>query len=100
MSTPAKTNSLAIVSLVCGVASWVIAPVAASVVGIICGHMARAQIRRTGEEGDQLAVIGLALSYVHLVSVCIGFIIVFAIFGGAILAFLGLGGAAALQHAH
>ena len=32
--------------------------------GIVLGHLAKRQIRRTGEEGDQLATWGLVLSYV------------------------------------
>jgi hypothetical protein len=33
---------------------------------IVTGHMARAEIRRTGEEGAVLALIGLIISYVHI----------------------------------
>jgi hypothetical protein len=33
---------------------------------IVTGHMARAEIRRTGEEGATLALIGLIISYVHI----------------------------------
>nr|WP_088969659.1 DUF4190 domain-containing protein [Micromonospora siamensis] len=32
--------------------------------GIVLGHLARRQIRQTGEEGEQLAFWGLILSYV------------------------------------
>ncbi|WFE38288.1 DUF4190 domain-containing protein [Micromonospora sp. WMMD998] len=49
-------NVLAILSLVF---AFVFAPA-----GIVCGHLAKRQIRQTGEEGDQLATWGLILSYV------------------------------------
>ncbi|QLD28335.1 DUF4190 domain-containing protein [Micromonospora carbonacea subsp. aurantiaca] len=35
--------------------------------GIVLGHLAKRQIRRTGEDGDQLATWGLILSYVFTV---------------------------------
>jgi len=61
------TNSLAIVSLVAGIAGYVIPhPFIAGIVAIITGHMARSQIRRTGEGGSGLALAGLILGYVHL----------------------------------
>lgn len=49
-------NVLAILSLVL---AFVFAPA-----GIVCGHLAKRQIRQTGEEGDQLATWGLVLSYI------------------------------------
>ncbi|HEY4025329.1 MAG TPA: DUF4190 domain-containing protein [Candidatus Dormibacteraeota bacterium] len=65
------TNSLAIVSLVAGLASYVVVPVIGAVVAIITGHMARGQIRRTEESGSGLALAGLILGYVHLLLVLI-----------------------------
>lgn len=52
-------NVLAILSLVF---AFVFAPA-----GIVLGHLAKRQIRQTGEEGDQLATWGLILSYVFTV---------------------------------
>ena len=60
------TNTLAIVSLASGVVSWFLAPIVGGVVAIVTGHMAKAEIRRTGEEGDSFATIGLVLGYLHL----------------------------------
>jgi hypothetical protein len=51
-----RTNALAIVALVLGLT----VPLG----GIICGHLALGQIRRTGEAGHGLAVAGLVLGYV------------------------------------
>jgi hypothetical protein len=70
-SADRPTNSLAIVSLVAGLASYVVVPVIGAVVAIITGHMARGQIRRTEESGSGLALAGLILGYVHLLLVLI-----------------------------
>jgi hypothetical protein len=57
---------LAILSLVF---AFVFAPV-----GIVLGHIARKQIRQTGEQGAQLATWGLVLSYIftglYLIGCC------------------------------
>ena len=84
---------MALVSLVAGIASWTVAPMVAAVVAIVCGHMARAQIRQTGEDGDQMAVIGLALGYVHVVVSCAA-IALFVAFYVGLFAFLAASGAA------
>lgn len=55
----AKTNTLAIVSLV---SSFFI-----SIVGIITGHIALSQIKKTGEQGRGLAIAGLIIGYIGLV---------------------------------
>jgi peptidyl-prolyl cis-trans isomerase B (cyclophilin B) len=55
----AKTNSLAIASLVC---AFVFSPL-----GIIFGHIALSQIKRTGEGGRGLAIAGLVISYVAVI---------------------------------
>ena len=47
-----KTNTMAIVSLVAGIVSWLAAPLLAAIVAVVCGHMARKQIRASyGSEG-------------------------------------------------
>lgn len=53
------TNVLAILALVFAF----VFPLA----GIVLGHLAKRQIRRTGEQGDQLATWGLVLSYIFTV---------------------------------
>lgn len=72
-------NSLAIVSLVAGIAGYVIPhPFVAGLVAIVTGHMARRQIRQSGESGSGLALAGMILGYVHLVLsiLIVGFIVV------------------------
>jgi hypothetical protein len=93
---PAKvTNTLAIVSAVSGAIGWMGVPLVASVVAIFCGHLARKEIRNTGQDGDQLALIGLVLGYTHVVLFCVigGFLVL--LYGGIIAAAIAGG---ALQH--
>jgi hypothetical protein len=57
------TNQLAIAALVCGLAQvffWLFTGIPA----IVLGHMARRQIRRTGEKGEGMALAGLVLGYI------------------------------------
>jgi len=65
------TNGLAVASLACGVGQifvWFFGAIAA----IILGHMARRQIRQTGEAGDGMALAGMVLGYVGLALSVIG----------------------------
>ena len=41
-------------------------PLVGGIVAIVTGHMAKAEIRRTGEDGESFATIGLVLGYLHL----------------------------------
>jgi hypothetical protein len=70
------TNTLAIVSLVAGIASYVVLPIIGAIAAIVLGHMARGQIRRTGEGGSGFALAGLILGYVHLVIAVIAIVVV------------------------
>ena len=79
---PVPTNTLAMVSLISGILSWVLAPVIGGVVAVITGHMAKREIRRTGEQGDGLATAGLILGYIHLaVVVLIAGFVFLVVFG-------------------
>jgi hypothetical protein len=62
------TSAMAVVSLVFGIAAWCMLPVVGAIVAIVCGHVARGEIRRSQgqQEGDGLAVAGLVLGYVQL----------------------------------
>src|SRR5580692_2625553 len=61
---PRPTNGLAVAAFVCGLAQFVV--VLTFIPAIICGHLARAQIRRTGEQGGGLALAGLIIGYVGI----------------------------------
>ena len=58
----AKTNGLAVASLGCGLAQFIFGPLAA-IPAIVFGHVARHQIKRTGEQGAGLALAGLILGW-------------------------------------
>jgi len=64
-SQVAPTNGLAIGSMVCGFAGIVTFGFAA-IPAVILGHIARSQIRQTGEPGDGMAVTGLVLGYMGI----------------------------------
>lgn len=85
----APTNSLAVVSLVAGILSWLLCPIVAAIVAVVTGHLARSQIRTSGESGGGLAIAGLVLGYVHLLVWAVIAVFWLFVFGGlAILAAL------------
>jgi len=57
---PAKWNVLSIISLVTAVLGIGLA-------AVVLGHIALGQIKRTGEQGNVLAIIGLVLGYLEIV---------------------------------
>jgi hypothetical protein len=68
-ATPAtRINGLAIASLACGVAQVVFGPLAA-IPAIAFGHAARQQIKRSGEQGAGLALVGLILGWAVILGV-------------------------------
>lgn len=66
---PAQNSTLAVISLIAGLGSWVIFPTIGAIVAIILGHMARREIRESGGalSGDGMALAGLLLGYVNLI---------------------------------
>ncbi|MBP1475856.1 DUF4190 domain-containing protein [Frateuria sp. MAH-13] len=80
-----STSATAVVSLVFGVLTWFLLPVIGAVVAIVCGHLARSEIRRSqqGMEGDGLAIAGLVLGYAQLVLgvLLVGFLTIALMFG-------------------
>ncbi len=65
------TNSLAIVAIILGF----LVPLG----GIICGHIALGQIKRTGEGGRGLALTGLIVGYVFTAFVVLYFVVIIGI---------------------
>ena len=63
---PVRTNSLAVAALICGVAEVFTGGLTA-IPAVVLGHMARNQIRRTGEQGSGLALAGLILGWLAIV---------------------------------
>jgi hypothetical protein len=69
-SIPARTSTMAVLSLVFGIVCWVALPFIGALAAVICGHSARGEIRRAPPgtiEGDGMALAGLILGWVHLV---------------------------------
>jgi hypothetical protein len=62
----AKVNGVAIASLACGLAQFMFGP-RATIPAIVFGHVARHQIRRTGEQGAGLALAGLILGWATVI---------------------------------
>jgi Domain of unknown function (DUF1707)/Domain of unknown function (DUF4190) len=77
----AGTNALATASLACGIAQFAFG-LLATIPAIVLGHMARSQIRRTGEQGAGLALAGLTLGWAALILVAILVVVILAVAGG------------------
>ena len=60
-----KTNGLAIASLVCSLATFMFCGVG-SILGIVFGHIARHQTKRSGDAGAGMALAGVIIGYVTL----------------------------------
>jgi hypothetical protein len=84
MNPVRTTSSLAIASLVSGILGWTLLPVIGTLVAIITGHMARAEIRRSAGTlgGDGLAIGGLVLGWVSALLWILGIAAIFLFFGG------------------
>lgn len=78
-----ETNRLAIASLALGLGQFVLGPLT-TIPAIVCGHIARGQIKRTGEQGAGLALAGLMLGWA---AVILGILIV-----AGLIAFAGMHG--------
>ena len=92
MNSPLRqTSTTAIVSLVSGLLGWTVLPLVGSLVAIVTGHMARAEIRRDPQarEGDGLAVAGLVLGYA-MVAVALATVVAVVLFFGGLAAFFAL----------
>jgi len=74
------TNGYAIASLACGLGQFVFGPLA-TIPAIVFGHMARYQIKRTGEQGDGLALAGLILGWA---TVILGILLLLIVVGVAL----------------
>lgn len=61
---PAATNGMAVASLVCGLMQVFFG--ITTIPAVILGHLAKGQIRRTGERGDGMATAGLVLGWLGI----------------------------------
>jgi uncharacterized protein DUF4190 len=97
VATGPANNTLAVVSLVAGIASFFghvipfVGGFTLALIAIITGFMARNQIRQTGEGGSGLATAGIVIGFIHLALLAAVFVFFFgfviailtAIFGAA-----------------
>jgi len=60
------TNGMAIAAMICGIAQFFGFWLLGTIPAVVLGHIARRQIRQTGEQGDGMALAGLILGYVGL----------------------------------
>jgi uncharacterized membrane protein HdeD (DUF308 family) len=92
-----RTSSLAVISLVFGVLCWFTLFFIGAIIAVVCGHAARAEIRREPPgtvEGDGMALAGLILGWIHLVLWVIAIAFVLLFIGGAVF----FGGIASALH--
>lgn len=85
-------NTLAIISLVAGIAGLTVLPFLASIAAVITGHMARRQIAERGEGGSGMATAGLITGYVGIALAVLGVILVIAFWGAWVAAVNTSGG--------
>jgi hypothetical protein len=71
-----RTNTLALLSLIFGLFGFGLVP-------IVLGHIARAQVRRTGEAGRGMALAGLILGYV-IVALGVAYVLVWVVLLGMV----------------
>ena len=79
-----SNSTMALVSMISGIVSWVFLPFIAAIVAIITGHMAKSEIKKSGGmlAGNGMATAGLVLGYVQLglLGMCAIFVIVLLAF--------------------
>ena len=96
MNQARTTSSLAIASLVSGILGWTLLPFIGTLVAIVTGHMARAEIRRSNGQvdGDGLAIAGLVLGWLVIAISVLTVLAFIFLFGGLAVLFglLGLSG--------
>jgi hypothetical protein len=63
-------NAMAVAALACGIGEFLTMGLTA-IPAIILGHAARRQMRRTGEQGDGMALAGLTLGWIGLITAII-----------------------------
>jgi len=86
MNIPAiRTSTTAIFSLVFGIICWIAIPFIGAIAAVVCGHIARGEIRSAPPgtiEGDGMAVAGLILGYIHLALFVLAMMFLFLVLGG------------------
>jgi len=80
---PRSTNTYAVIALVCGILGWTLFPLLGSLLAILLGHLARAEISRNPhQDGDDMAVTGLILGYASVLLSVLAIIFIVLFLGG------------------
>jgi hypothetical protein len=80
-----RSSTMAIISLISGIAGWSLLPFLGSIVAIITGHIAQGEIKKSGGmiTGKGMATAGLILGYLSialgLCATCV--LVIFPLFG-------------------
>lgn len=86
---PTETNVWAVVSLISAILSWIGVFGLGGIAAVICGHVAKNQIRASQGRmgGDGLATVGLVLGYLNIalavMAVCLGVLVFAGVISGA-----------------
>jgi hypothetical protein len=66
--TGPRTSTMAIISLIGGIAGWTVLPFLGSIAAIICGHIAKSEIKKSAGTigGNGMATAGLILGYLSI----------------------------------
>lgn len=65
-----RTSTAALLSLIFGIICWFVLPIVGAIIAIVCGHVARDEIRRAPAgtiEGSDLARVGSILGWINLI---------------------------------
>lgn len=91
---PTQSSSLAVFSMIAGIGAYFICPGLGALAAIICGHIAKGQIRDSGGRltGGGMATAGLILGYLQLVLLVLG-ICLYLLFVIGFFGLVGLAGA-------
>jgi hypothetical protein len=79
-----RTSSMAIISLISGIAAWLGIFGLGGLLAIIFGHLAKGEIRKSGGmlTGDGMATAGLILGYANIAIAVVGLCLFLLIFLG------------------
>jgi len=86
---PVTTSGWAIASIISAVLSWIGVFGLGGIAAVICGHIAKNEIRNNGGRvgGDGIATVGLVLGYLNIaltvLSLCLGVLIFTGVISGA-----------------
>lgn len=81
-----QTSTLAVISLISGIASFFIVPFLGAIAAVITGNMAKKEIRQSGGRmtGESMATWGMILGWVNIafavIGLCLGLLAILGVF--------------------